>query len=155
MSEQVVKSESTGGATVKASTSVVHNWVLVAYSNPDARPGVVAGREEAARTLRALQQRAKFEASLLGVRDPSVAADAVGELFAKLAESNLLANFERARGTPRRYINRILCRTVLRVIHERRGKGCPAGPLPSDLPGREPGPAAVTEARDLEQVCKA
>lgn len=153
MTKQETKSgppELTGSP--KPAAAVVLNWVLVAYGEPDAQPGVVASRAQANRTLDGLKRRARFEAALTGARDPDVAQEAVSVILAGLAESNLLANFERARGTPRRYINRVLRRAVLRVVHERR-RSVSGEPLPAGSAGREPTPAAAAEARDLERAC--
>lgn len=128
------------------------NWVLAAYMDANARPGVILDLKSSQEALARLHQRARFEALLRGVFDQNVVEEAVSSMMAWVAGSRISERAQTERGTPRQYINKVIARFVQKEIARRWRQD--VDPLHDKLESKSIDPALAVEICDRTEECR-
>jgi hypothetical protein len=127
------------------------NWLLMAYLYPNTSPGAVADRVTADATLWTLRERAMYFARRKGACDPDLGDEALCSMLAWVATSRMAERFQVERGTPRRFIDKILANFVALEIRKKWRSS--AGPLPESIARNVPSPADEAEVNELISLC--
>lgn len=127
------------------------NFLMLAYQNPEAKPGMLTDNATALKTMRELLERARIDAHFVGANNREVPEDAVSLLMEQVGQSNILANFQAYKRTFRPYINTWLRRAVIKIALERWGSR--PHPLHEQIVSETSDPTKALELEDLKEKC--